>query len=79
MITYRTPRQGMATKAKMKVTNRTIAGIKPLNHGKVFYPLNHYRQSADKLDEILLDLAAIIHPELYPGHQLRYFAEMPSE
>ncbi|MCB2190073.1 MAG: ABC transporter substrate-binding protein [Deltaproteobacteria bacterium] len=76
MITYRTPRQGMATKARMKATNRTIAGIKPLNSGKVYYPLKHYRQSAQKLDEILLDLAAIIHPELYPGHQLRYFAEL---
>lgn len=79
MITYRTPRQGMATKARMRATNRTVAGIKPLKNGKVFYPLKHYRQSADKLDEILVDLAAIIHPELYPGHQLRYFAEMREE
>ena len=79
MITYRTPRLGMATKAKMMATNRTIAGIKPLQSGRVIYPRKHYRQSADKLDEILLDLAAIIHPELYPNHQLRHFAEMPPE
>lgn len=79
MITYRTPRQGMATKARMKATNITIAGIKPLSLGKVFYPLQHYSQSADKLDEILVDLAAMIHPELYPGFELRYFVEMPEE
>lgn len=79
MITYRTPRQGMATKARMKKTNKTIAGIRPLNGGKVFYPLKHYRQSADKLDQILVELAAMIHPELYPGHKLNYFAEMPEE
>lgn len=79
MITYRTPRQGMATKARMKVTNKIIAGIKPLRSGKVFYPRKHYRQSADKLDEILLDLAVIIHPELYPGFKLRHFVEMPDE
>ena len=79
MITYRTPRQGMATKARMKATNKTIAGIKPLNGGKVYYPQKHYRQSADKLDEILIELAAIIHPELYPGFKLRYFREMTEE
>lgn len=79
MITYRTPRVGMATKARMKSTNPTIASIKPLNEGKVFYPLRHYSQAADRLDEILFDLAAIIHPELYPDHKLRHFAEMPGE
>jgi len=79
MITYRTPRQGMATKARMKAANQIIAGIRPLRSGKVFYPLEHYRQSLDKLDEILVDLAAIIHPELYPDHRLRHFAEMPEE
>lgn len=79
MITYRTPRLGMATKSAMKRTNKTIAGIKPLNSGKVFYPRRSYRQSADKLDRILLELAAMIHPELYPGLKLRYFAAMPEE
>jgi iron complex transport system substrate-binding protein len=79
MITYRTPRQGVATKARMAALNKTIAGIKPLNTGKVFYPRKHYSQSADKLDEILVELAAMIHPELYPGHKLKFFAEMPEE
>lgn len=79
MITYRTPKQGMATKAHMKATNKTIAGIRPLNGGKVFYPLKHYSQSADKLDQILVELAAMIHPELYPGFKLKYFAEMTGE
>ena len=79
MITYRTPKQGMVTKARMKATNKIVAGIKPLNEGKVFYPLKHYTQSADKLDEILKDLAAIIHPELYPNFKLRFFAQMAEE
>lgn len=79
MITYRTPRQGMATKARMKATNKIVAGIKPLNSGRIYYPQKHYTQSADKLDEVLVELAAIIHPELYPGFQLRYFAEMNEE
>lgn len=79
MITYRTPRQGMLTKSRMRTTNKIIAGINPLNGGKVFYPLKHYRQSADKLDQILVELAAMIHPELYPGFKLNYFAEMPEE
>ena len=79
MITYRTPRLGMATKAKMTATNPLLAGIKPLQGGKVYYPLQHYSQAMDKLDQILMDLAAIIHPELYPDHRLRHFAEMPEE
>jgi iron complex transport system substrate-binding protein len=79
MITYRTPRQGAATKARMAALNKTIAGIKPLNNGKVFYPRKHYSQSADKLDQILVELAAMIHPELYPGFKLKYFVEMSQE
>lgn len=79
MITYRTPRQGMATKARMKATNKIVAGIKPLNGGKVFYPQKHYTQSADKLDEILVELAAMIHPKLYPDYKLKFFNEMTEQ
>jgi len=79
MITYRGPALGMATKAQMAKANKSIAGIRPLTAGRVYCPLDHYRQSSHRLDEVLIDLAAIIHPELYPGHKLKFFMEMPEK
>jgi iron complex transport system substrate-binding protein len=36
-----------------------------------------YAQSADRLDELLTEIAAILHPEAYPGHELKFFVELP--
>jgi iron complex transport system substrate-binding protein len=57
--------------------NPLLRGIRPLQSGKVFAPLPHYIQSGDKLDEILTEIAAILHPRLYPGYKRRYFMELP--
>ena len=57
--------------------NPLLASIRPLKHGKVYAPLPHYVQSGDRLDEILTEIAAILHPECYPGYQYRYFEELP--
>ena len=29
------------------------------------------------LDEILTDIAAILHPESYPGYKIKFFRELP--
>jgi iron complex transport system substrate-binding protein len=55
-----------------------LAGVKPLKQGRVYSPLAKYAQSGDRLDEILTDIAAILHPECYPGHKLSYFRELPA-
>lgn len=79
-FTYRTPRTGARSKAALARTNPLIANIKPLSRdGKAYAPLPHYTQSSDKLDEILTEISAIIHPAAYPGHKLKYFLELPDE
>lgn len=76
-FTYRTPKSGATSKAALARANPLLARIKPLKEGRVYSPLPHYSQSGDKLDEILTDIAAILHPECYPGHELRYFRQLP--
>nr|WP_320012523.1 ABC transporter substrate-binding protein [uncultured Desulfobulbus sp.] len=77
-FTYRTPERGATSKAALARLNPLIKDIGPLKTGKVYAPLPHYSQSADHLDEILTEIAAIIHPEAYPNYHLRYFTELPA-
>ncbi|MEA1867864.1 MAG: hypothetical protein U9N19_07180 [Thermodesulfobacteriota bacterium] len=37
----------------------------------------NYSQSADRLDEIIEELAAILHPERFPGYCKKFFTELP--
>lgn len=76
-FTYRTPSNGATSKAALARANPLVAGLKPLKDGKVYSPYATYAQSGDKLDEILTDIAAILHPSCYPGHMSRYFRELP--
>jgi len=77
-FTYRTPATGATSKAALAKLHPLLAGIKPLGpEGRVYAPLPHYSQSGDKLDEIFIELAAIMHPDLYPGYELKYFQELP--
>ncbi len=77
-FTYRTPDNGATSKAALARANPLMAGINPLKpNGRVYSPLPHYSQSGDKLDEILTEISAILHPECYPGHELSYFRALP--
>ena len=77
-FTYSTPKSGATSKAALARLHPLLASIKPLGPGgNVYAPLPHYAQSGDKLDEIFTEIAAIIHPELYPGYQLNYFQQLP--
>jgi iron complex transport system substrate-binding protein len=79
-FTYRTPATGATSKAALARLYPLIAGIKPLGpDGKVYAPLPHYAQSGDQLDKIFTELAAIMHPDLYPGYRLHYFLELPDK
>lgn len=78
-FTYRNPKSGATSKTALARANPLIAGLKPLKDGKVYSPLPHYTQSGDRLDEILTDIAAIIHPSCYPGYQSKFFRELPDE
>jgi iron complex transport system substrate-binding protein len=76
-FTYRTRDAGVTSKAALARMNPLLADIRPLKEGKVYAPLPHYVQSGDHLDEILTEIAAILHPEVYPDYKRRYFMELP--
>lgn len=79
LFTYRTPLTGATSKEALAKTNPSMSAIQPLHAGKVFAPLPHYSQSGHKLDEILLEIAAIVHPDLYPNYERKYFTELPEK
>ena len=76
-FTYRTPDSGATSKEALARANPLLADIKPLKDGRVYSPLPLYIQSGDKLDEILTDIAAILHPGCYPGYKIHYFRQLP--
>jgi iron complex transport system substrate-binding protein len=78
-FTYRTVGNEMYSKEGLLRINPLLEGVKPLTpEGKAFAPLPHYSQSADHLDELLVEISAILHPDVYPGYTLRYFMELPN-
>ena len=78
-FTYRGRSSGVTSKEKLARTNPLVKNIRPITHGKVYLPLPHYSQSGDRLDEIFTELAAIVHPDVYPGYRLKYFEELPDK
>lgn len=76
-FTYRTKNDGITSKAALARMNPLLADIRPLKHGKVYSPLPHYCQSGDHLDEILTEIAAILHPNVYPDFKHKFFVELP--
>ena len=80
-FTYRGKKSGATSKAAIARTNPLIKNIAPLRtrEGRVYVPATCYLQSMDKLDEVLTEISAILHPDLYPNHQLRYFEQLPDE
>lgn len=77
MFTYRTPEVGATSKASLIRLNPIIKDIIPLNSGRIFSPLKHYSQSLDKMDEIIEEIAALLHPERFPKKELKYFRQLP--
>jgi len=76
-FTYRTAESGATSKAAVARMNPLLADIKPITDGRVYAPLPHYSQSGHRLDEILTEIAAILHPEVYPEHELKFFRQLP--
>jgi iron complex transport system substrate-binding protein len=80
-FTYRTLNDGGVTsKASLIRVNPLLAGIKPMGPGgRAYAPMPHYIQSSDRMDEILTEIAAILHPDAYPGYQLQFFVQLPDD
>ena len=79
MFTYRTPTTGIGSKKALARTNPALAGIKPMSGGKIYFPLPIYNQSGHLMDQVITEIAAILQPELFPGHKLKFFLELPEE
>ena len=54
-----------------------LADLKAIRQQRVWSLQPWYYQSLDQSSGILLDLAAIFHPELYRGHQVNYYSKLP--
>ena len=76
-FTYRTAKDGVTSKAALARMNPLLADIRPIKEGKVFIPMPHYSQSGYRLDEILTEIASILHPEVYPDFERKFFIELP--
>ena len=79
MFTYRSPSTGISSKAALARANPALAGIRPLTRGRIYFPLPRYHQSGHLMDQVIEEIAAILHPELYPGRKLRFFVELPEK
>jgi iron complex transport system substrate-binding protein len=77
-FTYRSVKDGIVSKDALARMNPLLVSLKPLGpNGRAFSPLPHYTQSADRLDDILVEISAILHPEAYPGYELQFFVDLP--
>ena len=77
-FTYRTPQTGATSQEALRQLNPLISNIKPLGPGgRVYCPRPEAIQEQDRLDEIFLDIAAILHPDLFPDHEIEFFMKLP--
>ncbi|MDR2460498.1 MAG: ABC transporter substrate-binding protein [Deltaproteobacteria bacterium] len=59
-------------------TNSNLATLKPLGpEGRTYLVEPLFYESFGRLDEIATELAAILHPELFPDYKLVFFRELP--
>jgi iron complex transport system substrate-binding protein len=62
------------------ITNGPVLADLPIiKQGTVYCFQPWFYQISDKIDEIVLDLAFICHPDLFPGHQIKHFMVLPAE
>ncbi len=78
LFTYRAANVGVTSKEAMVRTNPAVGQIGPIQEGLVLSPLPHYAQSADRLDEILEEVAHILHPDIFPPREKQFFADLPA-
>jgi iron complex transport system substrate-binding protein len=55
-----------------------LADMPVVKRGTIYCFQPWFYQIADKPDEILQDLAAIFHPDLFPGYQIKNFMLLPA-
>ncbi len=79
LITFRGPESGIKTKEMLRESSRLLQAvdIRPMNGGKIYFTGHGLYQSADTAG-VIAELAAILHPELFPKkRKTKYFYELP--
>lgn len=71
------PDYGVTSIAEITKQSQVLAGLPTIRQGKVWCYQPWYYQSLDKTDEMIGDLAAIFHPALFAGRQLKEFMKLP--
>ena len=56
-----------------------LADVPLIQQGQVYCLQPWFYQTADKPDEVAKDLAAIFHPNLYPGYTVKHFMLLPEK
>lgn len=71
------PQYGTTSIAKITEQGKVLADLKTIKEGKVWCYQPWYYESLDKTDEIIADLGAIFHPDLFPNAELKQFMQLP--
>ena len=65
--------------AEVLVGAPILADLPQVEQGRVWAFQPWYYQILDKTDEVFADLAAIVHPELFPNHTVQHYLLLPLE
>ncbi len=72
------PNYGITSIAKIVEQGKVLKDLLPVKEGKVWCFQPWYYQSLDKTDEMIADLAAIFHPELFPEVKIKHHLRLPA-
>jgi iron complex transport system substrate-binding protein len=72
-----TPNFGITSIRAITSQHSTLAEFKAVRAGALWCFQPWWWQALDRSDEIVADLAAIFHPELFPGHVFKHFLKLP--
>lgn len=65
--------------AEVLVGAPILSDLEQVEQGQVWAFQPWYYQILDKTDEVFADLAAIVHPELFPNHTVQHYFLLPLE
>lgn len=70
------PGHGITSKATMRKRYPLLSDIGPMTSGEIFAFQPWFHQSMDRMGEIVEDVAALPHPELFPEYELKHFIRL---
>ncbi|MBN2041876.1 MAG: ABC transporter substrate-binding protein [Spirochaetes bacterium] len=76
MFTYRSPRTGINTKRQLSIENPVMGQIRPMTEGDIYFPKDIYYESYHKLDDIMMEIASILQPEIFGEPEYKYFLKL---